>query len=112
VNVKLGEVNRKTSERPLLLDHQKVRSVMRNRAQRLLELIFPNRRKAERLRPEPPRVYEPPRLTRLTPEQAKLKLLGHLSVGEKGAKDLLDLLFSEPVADATTPEQERLHSPN
>jgi hypothetical protein len=99
VNVKLGEVNRKTSERPLLLDHRKVRSLMGNRAQRLLELIFPNRRKAKGLRPERTTVYEPPRLTRLTPEQAKLKLLGHLSVGEKGAKDLLDLLFSEPAAE-------------
>jgi hypothetical protein len=41
------------------------------------------------------RPYEKPTLTKLTPEQAKLKLLGHASKGDKGAQELLELMFPE-----------------
>lgn len=37
--------------------------------------------------------YEKPTVTKLTPEQAKLKLLGHASKGDKGAQELLGLMF-------------------
>jgi len=97
VNVKLGELDRKTSARPLRREfvHQPVRSYLWNRAQEFLRLVFPNRFKPGAPRPQPATAYAPPRLTKLTTEQAKLKLLGHLSVGDEGAKDLLQLLFSE-----------------
>jgi hypothetical protein len=39
--------------------------------------------------------YEKPTVTKLTPEQAKLKLLGHASAGDQGAKDLLELMFRD-----------------
>lgn len=105
--MKLGEVECKSKERSLpgSLVHQPIRSFVRFRAHRVLELLFPNRFKQSRPGPQRSIVYTPPRLARLTPEQAKLKLLGHLSVGEQGAKDLLDLLFSEPASDPATPER-------
>lgn len=103
----LREVNRKPSERSLPgnLIHQQVRSFVRNRARRVLEVVFPNRFKPTAPPLQRPMAYEAPRLARLTPEQAKLILLGHLSVGEQGAKDLLDLLFPEPAVDSVIPEQ-------
>lgn len=39
--------------------------------------------------------YEKPTVTKLTPEQAKLKLLGAASRGDQGAKDLLEMIFRE-----------------
>jgi hypothetical protein len=70
-------------------------------AREFLHWISRGRSRERATRAVPATVYHPPRLTRLTPEQAKLKLLGHLSVGDPGAKDLLDLLFPEPIGTAT-----------
>ena len=39
--------------------------------------------------------YERPTVTRLRPEQAKLKLLGHAGMGHQGAKDLMERMFHE-----------------
>jgi len=39
--------------------------------------------------------YEKPTVTKLTPEQAKPKLFGHASMGDQGAKDLLELMFPD-----------------
>jgi len=62
-----------------------------------LHLIFPSQRiRQDERSAQHPTSYAPPLLTKLTPEQAKLKLLGHLSLGDEGAKDLLDLLYPEP----------------
>ena len=104
--MKLGEVDRKTSARPLRreLVHQPVRSSLWNRAQGFLQVVFPNRFKPRLARSQPAAVYAAPRVTKLTTEQAKLKLLGHLSVGDQGARDLLDLLFYEPAANSGTRE--------
>jgi hypothetical protein len=44
------------------------------------------------------KTYSPPKLNKLTPEQAKLLLIGHATVGDEGAKDLLDVLYPEPRA--------------
>jgi len=44
---------------------------------------------------EAPKLYQKPRLTKLTPEQARLILFGHAGVGDPGAKDLMGLVFSE-----------------
>ena len=37
--------------------------------------------------------YEKPTATKLTAEQAKLKLLGHAGRGDQGAKDILKLVL-------------------
>jgi hypothetical protein len=39
------------------------------------------------------KTYTSPRLNKLTPEQAKLILIGHASCGNQGAKDLLAVLY-------------------
>lgn len=46
------------------------------------------------------KTYTPPRLNKLTPEQANLILLGHASCGDQGAKDLLDVLYPPRERDA------------
>jgi hypothetical protein len=44
----------------------------------------------------PKKEYSPPRLTRRSREQATLFLVGHAWIGDRGARDLLELLFPEP----------------
>jgi hypothetical protein len=39
--------------------------------------------------------YFKPTATKLTDEQAKLKLLGHATMGDQGAKELLEMMFPE-----------------
>lgn len=39
--------------------------------------------------------YEKPTVTKLSPEQTKLKLLGAASEGHQGANDLLELMFPD-----------------
>lgn len=51
----------------------------------------PNERKAQKDR----KPYEKPTATRLTPEQAKLKLIDLASKGDQAAKDMLEALFPE-----------------
>jgi hypothetical protein len=41
------------------------------------------------------KAYSPPRLNKLTPEEAKLLLIGHATQGNQGAKDLLDLVYPD-----------------
>jgi hypothetical protein len=43
------------------------------------------------------KTYSPPKLNKLTPEQAMLLLIGHASSGDQGAKDLLEVLY--PLAE-------------
>src|SRR5437868_12727016 len=42
------------------------------------------------------KAYCAPRLKKLTPEQAKLLLLGQANRGDNGARDLLNVLFAAP----------------
>lgn len=42
-----------------------------------------------------PKKYEKPTMRKLTPEQAKLLLVGYASVRDRGAKGLLELMSSE-----------------
>ena len=42
------------------------------------------------------KTYSIPKLSKLTPEQANLILLGHATCGDQGAKDLLDVLYPVP----------------
>jgi len=39
--------------------------------------------------------YVKPTATKITDEQAKLKLFGHATMGDQGAKDLLEIMFPE-----------------
>ena len=69
---------------------QQARSYLLRHGREFLDLIFPGERKQDESS-EKQRLlsYQPPRMTKLTPEQAKLKLIGHLFIGDQGAKDLL-----------------------
>lgn len=63
-----------------------------------LNLILPNRR-ARPLRVAPEvckKQYEAPVVRKLTLEQAKLLLIGHATIGDQGASDLMDVVFSDP----------------
>ena len=37
--------------------------------------------------------YSAPKLNKLTPEQARLLLIGHATCGDRGAKDLLEVIY-------------------
>jgi hypothetical protein len=61
----------------------------------------PNDRQEKKRKP-----YEKPTATKLTPEQAKLKLLGHTMKGDEGARELLDLISpNAPSKDPTKPKK-------
>jgi hypothetical protein len=45
------------------------------------------------------KTYSPPKLRKLAPEQAKLLLIGRATEGDKGARDLLDVLFPDSNED-------------
>ena len=47
---------------------------------------------------KPRKPYEKPTATKLTPEQAKLKLLDAANRGDQGAKDLLEMMSPEAYA--------------
>jgi hypothetical protein len=99
VNVKSNEFGMQVYLRPLFrqLSLRQSRTYALEHARQFLRWLLPSRFKREQSEPlSQVRAYQPPQLTKLTPEQAKLKLLGCLSVGEQGAKDLLDLLFAGP----------------
>jgi hypothetical protein len=50
--------------------------------------------------------YEKPTATKLTPEQAKPKLLAHAMKGDEGASELLDLIFPNVAPkDSTKPKK-------
>ena len=49
------------------------------------------------------KTYSPPKLKKLTPEQANLILIGQASYGDQGARDLLEVLYPMP----ETPEEGR-----
>jgi hypothetical protein len=44
--------------------------------------------------------YKKPQVTKLTREQAKLRLLGRSSEGDEGANDLLRLMFPDVASKA------------
>lgn len=54
-------------------------------------MVTPGSPKLEKRR----KPYEQPAGTRLTAEEAKLKLVDHASLGDQGAKDMLEMMFPE-----------------
>ena len=53
--------------------------------------------------------YEPPTLRRPTTNQAALFLVGHAYIGDQGAKEILELLFPEPVYTEPPSAQQHQH---
>jgi len=47
--------------------------------------------------------YQKPSLRKLSPEQARLILFGHATVGDPAAKELMELIFSEERAESSGP---------
>jgi len=106
--VKSDEFGMQAYLKPLFrqLSLRQSRTYALEHARQFLRWLLPSRFKREQSKPlSQVRAYQPPQLTKLTPEQAKLKLLGCLSVGEQGAKDLLDLLFAGPAATDASQHQ-------
>jgi hypothetical protein len=46
--------------------------------------------------------YEKPTVTKLTSEEAKLKLVDHASRGDQGATDMLEMMFPEEAKKSST----------
>jgi len=99
----------KTYGRPALrkLNVQQLRTIVSKHAKEFLGLIFPdeigNSDTSPEARPKPRKLYETPSVRKLTPEQAKLLLIGHVSLGDEAAKEVLELLF--PESDGSTEER-------
>ena len=55
----------------------------------------------------PKKPYEKPTATKLTREQAKLKLMGHAMMGSEEAKELLDILFQQENPHSTKQPYEK-----
>ena len=99
--------NHKSYATPTLrkLTLQQAKQMVLEHSREFMSLIFP-RRAGTRIQPTVPehsqKCYEKPELRKLTPEQARLLLVGYASIGDRGAADLLELVF---------PEQEHPPSP-
>ena len=72
-----------------------LKTIVSNHTREFLELIFPGRVKHSIPQMAAHKKYEKPAIRKLTPEQGKLLLIGHASLGDQGAKDLLELMFPE-----------------
>lgn len=80
------------------LSLQNVRRICLTGIQELLNLVSGNgRRGSTAVAPQTGKKgYQAPVARKLTPEQAKLLLVGHATVGDQGAKELMELVFPEP----------------
>jgi|SRR5271165_5937425 len=61
----------------------------------LLRMAWPGRDEYL-VEPEMEKTYQRPVARRLTPEQARLVLIGHATVGNQGARELMAVVFMEP----------------
>ena len=59
------------------------------------EFLEPFRRGRPEVSEEGPKLDQKPTLTKLTPAQARMLIVGHASVGDQGAKDLMEVLFPD-----------------
>jgi len=80
----------------------RAKAIFRNHVKEFLELIFPGRlaNRDTSAMVQTGEQYQKPAVRRLTPEQAKLLLIGHASVGNRGARDILELLYPPESADS------------
>jgi hypothetical protein len=60
------------------------------------EFLEPFRRdRPQAVSEKAPKIYQKPTLKKLTSEQARMLIVGHASVGDQGAKDLMEVLFPD-----------------
>jgi len=94
-----GVESQKAYATPILtkLTLQQAMQTMAEHAREFMALISPHRAatRIEQTADENPQSYEKPQLRKLTPEQAQLLLVGHASMGDQGAADLMELVFPE-----------------
>lgn len=67
------------------------------RIKNIFKVIPDDSSQPEKLSAPISKLYKKPTAKKLTPEQAKLLLIGYSTVGTEGAIDLLGLIFSDPV---------------
>jgi len=86
---------RKSYQKPAFkkLNFSQATQGLLGRAREFLDSFRPGR--PQPVQQELPRRYESPAVRKLTAEQARLLLIGHASVGDQGAKDLLELIFPD-----------------
>jgi hypothetical protein len=99
--------NQKSCGTPTLrkLTLQQAKQTVLEHAREFMSLLFPHRagtRTQLRLPEDSQKCYEKPEFRKLTPEQARLLLVGYASIGDQGASDLMELVF---------PEQDQPQSP-
>ena len=87
-----------SNESTLSLALQNVRRMCRTGIQEFVSLISGNGRRGSTAvaLQTGKKKYQAPVAKKLTPEQAKLLLVGHATVGDQGAKELMELVFPEP----------------
>jgi hypothetical protein len=94
-----GVDSQKSHATPTLrkLTLQQAKQMVLEHAREFMSLIFPNRADArvQTVQENSQKCYEKPELRKLTPEQARLLLVGYASIGDRGAADLLELVFPE-----------------
>jgi len=94
------------------LTFDSARRIIAAQFHKFLVLVFPNRRApaSEVASETSKKEYQAPIVRRLSSEQAKLLLLGHASIGDQGAKDLMNLVFPEPAMSKPTSDKSRAQS--
>lgn len=75
------------------LPRERVKSIVLQHTNDFVELIFPGQKTRPDRKTNAGKGYDKPSVRKLTPEQAKLLLIGHASAGDHGAKDLLELML-------------------
>jgi hypothetical protein len=96
---------------------QRAIALLRNQARKFLGLTPVDRKPFSENTGS--RKYQKPSMRQITPEQAILVLIGHATVGDQGAKELMEVVFlpchaqrlgNAPVEAAFTPPQLYGHS--
>jgi hypothetical protein len=97
---------------------QRAKASLRNRARKLFGLTPADRKPFSETAAD--KKYQTPALRQITPEQATLLLIGHATIGDQGAKELMEVVFlarstprrgSAPCEPAFAPPQLYGHSP-
>jgi len=72
---------------------QQAKAVLLDQAKEFLERFRGDRPQA--VCEEVPKLYQKPAIKKLTSEQARMLLIGHASLGDQGAKDLMEVFFPD-----------------
>ena len=77
---------------------QRAAALLRNQAKKMLGRIPAERKSLTQTATD--RKYQKPAMRQITPQQATLFLIGHSTIGDQGAKELMELVF---LAGSTPP---------